>query len=126
MRRWPNKKLTQYVRSRASLLAGLGLLAFLLVSFTRTLYRDREIRVEIRQLEAHAAKLEKQKNQSQQWVAYLKSDAYLEHEARKNFGYAKPGEKVVIIEGETSQGQAEGQRDRTNPQKWFAYFFSGQ
>ncbi len=71
----------------------------------------------------------------QQFIAYQKTDNYIEKQARQHFGYAKPGESFVILpDNIDSSQQIANEQAGINAQKqehvnqshihqWLDYFF---
>ncbi len=123
MRRSIKIKFGSILRRRFSLLASIMVLILIIVSFSRTVVKDRSIRGEIRDLETQQEKLEQEQKTARAFVDYLKSDAYIESEARKNFGFVKPGEQVIVIQGGETAATKQKQ-EISNPKKWFLYFFN--
>ncbi len=102
---------------------------FLVLGFGREYLRNLEIERNIRQLEEENTALEGQKLESLSVIASLSSEYYLEGEARKKHGLAKPGEQLVIVEdggGATDQDGGATTEDGgggSNVAHWFSYFF---
>ena len=67
---------------------------------------------------------EQQKNKFlKERLSYVKTDRFVEEEAREKLGLTKPGEKIIILtkkRGEIDQQQTE---DKSNWQKWWNLFF---
>lgn len=71
-------------------------------------------RVAIEQKKVDSLKAENQRLKSK--IDYLKSDAYVEKEARDKLNLAKPGETVVILPKEQLEKQiAEKQKEKKGP-----------
>lgn len=68
--------------------------------------------------------MEQQKNKFlKERLSYVKTDRFVEEEAREKLGLTKQGEKIVILPkkgGKIDQQQAE---DKPNWQKWWDVFF---
>ena len=62
-------------------------------------------------------------------VDYFNSTAYIEEKARVDLGLKKEGEKVVVIADSAknklaqNKTEAAAEKPKTNPQKWWQYFF---
>lgn len=85
----------------------------------------RQINQEIGTLRDQLNKLESERGDVEKLIAYLKSDSYIEKEARLNLNLAKPGEKQVnIMKSEADQNNSGISRNSSNPSRWFDYFFS--
>ncbi|MEO5927959.1 MAG: septum formation initiator family protein [Patescibacteria group bacterium] len=124
------------VRLPAFLIVNAALLLVIGISTVRESYRGWSVDHEIHALEAQASTLEGQKIQLDALTKQLGSPDHIDYEARAKLGQKKPGERVVVLEGyETSAtwtGQA-GQDDtlldaptiepKTNPERWWSYFF---
>ena len=101
------------------------------VSTARETYREWKVDQEIQSLQWQVQALEGKKLQLNQLLARMQSDEVLDQEARSRFGMKKPGEKVFVIRGDMGSHAEEAlmpaapQRElmRSNPQKWFDYFF---
>ncbi len=121
----PRQRLsTRIFASKALNTAGLVLILLLLIiSFARVLWRDRDLRHEQHQLEADLVTEQTEQERMRKMVEYLKSPDYIESEARKTYGFAKPGEQVVVFQGGAAVGKNMVNTGPTNAQKWYAYFF---
>lgn len=101
-------------------------LAFLAVSgFLREYIRSLDTKREIAQLEQENAKLVAERDGAKSLINQLSSEYYLEAQARKQ-GYAKPGETMVVLDGEEAEGSVAEQsvgEGLSNPELWFLYLF---
>jgi cell division protein FtsB len=103
----------------------LGAVAFV----TFELYmQKRQVDIEIARLTEQSDSLSKDNGQLSELIKYLDTPEYKEREAREKLNLKKPGEEVVVLpeganNGEVASAQAE---TRSNPEKWFNYFFSVQ
>lgn len=77
----------------------LGLLVLLSFPLTKNWRQKQSIDAEIRGLETQAAELEGKNSNLKQVLDYMKSEQFVEEEARTKLNYKKPGESVVVIEG---------------------------
>lgn len=98
-------------------------LALLVIGFGRALWRDRDLRREMHALENEVTKQEAEQERMHKLVAYLKSPDFIEAEARTTYGFAKPGEQVVVFQESANVGKTTVSRGKTNAAKWFSYFF---
>lgn len=102
-------------------------LTFLVMGFGREYLRNREISRSIADLEVQNEQLATKKLASLSVIESLSSEYYLEGEARRKHGLAKPGEELVIIndaEAATVTKDGEAMEDGGgNAAKWFLYFF---
>jgi cell division protein FtsB len=120
-------------------LAG-AILVLLAISAGRETYRTWKINGEIQHLQAQVNVLEGKKLHILDTIQQLGSSETLDREARLRLGLKKPGERVIIVKGiERSEyawqeslttdtvkqeGPTADAKERSNPQKWFHYFFS--
>jgi cell division protein DivIC len=122
-------------------ITALGLLLILLISFPlyRHVRQRSAIDVEIAKMENEVRALEEKNSKLKDMIDYLKSDEFLEEQARLKLGLAKEGEKVFIVkkEPQNKQNNAEGDGSifssfegvndasgsESNPVRWFKYFF---
>jgi len=84
-----------------------------------------EINKEIEELQSQMQQLNTKTEDMQDLIAYLKSDDYVEKQARLQLNLSKPGERQVNIKGikVTSDVAAESTGSESNFSKWFNYFF---
>ena len=126
------KRLTwkRFFQSRLFFVVGIGVLLLLSINLTRAQLKDRAISAETEKLQAEVNALEAERQGYDSLLSLLNTSAFLEKEARKSLGYAKPGEQVVVIEknAECRMQNAEcegigGVKEVSNPEKWWIYFF---
>lgn len=104
--------------------AGLLLiLALLAVSLVRALWRDRDLRREEQQLQKDVVTAQAEQKRMRELIGYLKTPEYIEAEARKTYGFAKPDEQVVIFQGSAAVGKSAVAASEGNASKWYKYFF---
>ena len=121
----------KFYASKLFFIAGIGLLLLFSVNLSRAQFRDREIRSEIKKLQTEADDLQKQKEAHEALLSFLQTPEFLEKEARRTLGYAKPGEQVVVIEknvkckmkNEKCDAGDDIEKSMSNPRKWWIYFF---
>lgn len=113
------------------------LVVLLAFPLTRNWRQKRSIDQEIKNLEAQAATLEGKNSNLKNVLDYMQSSQFVEEEARTKLNYKKPGESVVVIEGEEGTAvsttspfalPAEPSRPtqskaRLNITTWLDYFF---
>lgn len=105
------------------------------ISTVRETYREWQVDQEIRHLQTQIEQYEGKKLSLVELLARLDSQEALDKEARTRLGLKKPGERVIILQGADGM-QASWQDDvtlsdsqeaapdvRSNPQRWFDYFF---
>lgn len=90
----------------------------------KELTRRWQINKEINNLSEELSQAQGKKNQLQDLIDYLKTDKYVEEQARLQLNLSKSGEKRIDL---SEEGQAVAliaeQDDLANWQKWFNYFF---
>lgn len=108
----------------------LGLV--ILWALIRVVVKDMAVRREIRALEREIATLEADQLKSKELLDFIKTNEFLEEEARVRLGLKKPGEKVIVI-GETGSAVAvsstprlEEESARSNARTWWRYFFGAR
>lgn len=113
----------QFFNSPLFFIVGIALLLLLSVNLTRAQLRGRVIRSEILKLQDETTALERERQSYEALIAFLQSPDFLEKEARRTLGYAKPGEQVVVIEREQQEQLQQQEQPISNPRKWWVYFF---
>ena len=83
-----------------------------------------EINKEIASLENQLNELENKSNKLGDMITYLKTDQYIEKEARTKLNLVKPGEKQINFTSSTdSLARVDSDKGSSNYVKWFNYFF---
>ena len=89
--------------------------------------RSYKVNSEITDLENEINHLAKQNQDLGQLISYLKSDTFIEQEAKLKLGLKKPGENLVVMplpdEAQT-ENNVSVNKETTNSAKWWAYFFN--
>lgn len=92
--------------------------------------RNRDMQGEIQRLEAEAEDLEDKNAELAETSARASSRGVLEREARTKLNLRKPGEEVVVVspgpgrpEEMPSPEAAKDDGPRSNPERWWRYFF---
>ncbi len=99
-------------------------LVFSFIKVSKEVILRYNINKEINNLEEQFTKLNKEKDNLNDLVAYLKTDQYIEEEARLKLNLSKPGEKQInLIKGDNREIEIIKNDDLNNYQKWFNYFF---
>ncbi len=103
------------------------LFVIVLFAFAKGTVKSYKVDSEIQELQEEIGQLERQNQDFSQLVTYLKSDAFVEQEAKLKLGFKKPGENLVVIPQEEIKVEEEKLDDseitQNNPAKWWAYFF---
>jgi cell division protein FtsB len=120
----------RFFSSRVFLVIALIVVSFFALGFARAYYQDYKVKQEIRALEAQVASLEKKKIESIEILKYVKSDAYVEDQARTELNMKEPGEQVVYLKDTGAPERINGEvgdlgetgQNLSNPIKWVYYF----
>ena len=128
----------KFFSSRLLLFAALLVLIGVAISFSKVTYKRYQLRKEIERLKTQIENLEKRNQEFSSLVEYLKSESFLEKEAREKLNLKKEGEEVVVMppkigeDRETNQGEInekqatstqEIPKTESNFLKWWRYFF---
>jgi cell division protein FtsB len=119
-------KIQSFFYSKNFIFACVILICLMGFALSKEYSRQSKVNEKIGELKQEALDLEESNFELAHLIGYLKSDEYVELEARKTLGYKKPGEKVVVIKNVNGDSQVKGAQDRkngSNPKKWFSYFF---
>lgn len=111
---------------------------FVGASTVRETYRGWKVDQEIEGLKSQVSQLESQKHSMTDLLGRMKTDSYIEQEARLRFNLKKPGEHVVLFEegdanarmawsegSATGTDQAPPERPQSIPRRWVQYFVGG-
>jgi cell division protein FtsB len=103
------------------------LIVLLIVSFikvSKEIMLRYEIKREINTLETELEDLQSKTYKMDQLISYLKTDEYIEKQARLELNLSKPGEKQINLNNlnNLEQDSLEGDA-KSNIEKWFNYFF---
>lgn len=110
-----------------ALLLGLVLCLLVVSAFMlREVQRKKSIQTEISNLEQELVQLDQETRRLEGVLEYLKTDAYVEREAKKRLGLQLPGEQVVLItedRQDVSIGAKHAVASQSNWEKWWSLFF---
>ncbi len=118
----------RFFASRLFLVTALVMSLTLAFFYARAYYQDFRLKQEINRLQEEVQLLEKKKLESLDILQYVMSDEFVEDKARTELHMKKPGEKVIVVQGErraaeTSAGkEEEAGQTIGNPLKWWYYF----
>ena len=119
-------KFLTFFNSKAFIFLGLVLIFLLSLAFYKEYSRQEKVNAEISQLEEEIKSYDESSYDLARLINYLKTDDYVEMEARRTLGFRKQGERVIIIKNEEPVAEVLGEQERanlTNAEKWFNYFF---
>jgi cell division protein FtsB len=100
---------------------------FILFGLAKGTIRSHKVSAEVVQLQTEINRLENQNQDFEQLVKYLNTDTFIEQEAKLKLGLKKENENLIIIpdsEIPTKGDIAANVKDKSNPEKWWAYFFN--
>jgi cell division protein FtsL len=127
--------------SQLVIIIGIVIIVLFSVGISKKMYRQHQINIEIAELKKETEKLEKNNQELYSLIDYLKSDDFLESEARTKLGLMKNGESVTVVsddikildksdnfENKTNQNNIKYKNKQktveiSNPEKWLSYFF---
>lgn len=107
---------------------GLVCLAFLLGALAQA-WSNNQLMQNLRQAQQETQQLQNEHNTLTSEVRHYQDPYVIESEARQQLGYARPGEHVVIVSGDSSQSQthiptrANGSAGQNFWQAWWNLFF---
>lgn len=121
---------------------GLLILGFISIPLYKNFSQSYRINKEMKEIETEIANDNKKSENLKNVIEFLKSDQFVEEQARQNMGLKKPGEQVVIIKGmsdtETNTTSADSlfsikglenlkpTKQDFYPSKWRDYFFKSK
>jgi cell division protein FtsB len=124
---------TRILRWPVFLVANVALFLLVGVSTMRETYRGWTVEREIHALEAQAQELEGRKLKLVELASDLTSPERVELDARRDLGWKKEGEQVVVLAGYDASSTWKGTPSMlaavpdepvlSNPERWFQYFF---
>lgn len=125
------RKFKEYFMLKRVLFANLVLFGILAYGFSGEYFRNRALEVEIERLESQAQTIESRNSELAELGKRFANPEAIEREARVKLGLRKPGESVIILQGETPAADERTTDDDSrsngaalkNPQKWWRYFF---
>jgi len=118
--------LPDLIFSKFFLIVFVVLFVVVLFALAKGTIKSHKVNGEIADLENDIKRLENENQEFTQLIDYLETDSYIEQEAKITMGYKKEGENLVIIPSEefnTADKQTEEVDNKSNPAKWWAYFF---
>lgn len=119
----------------------LGVIILVLISIplSKKWQQKQKVDEEVAKLKQEISQVENKNQRLEELIQYLKSDQFLEEQARKNLGMKKKGEEVVVIEEEKgkvagafveNKNNTSSSDNKTKPEsnwkKWWNYFFNNR
>ena len=106
------------------------------LSAARELYRRERVRTDLQTLEQRVEALQDRRTEVSQLLQRLQTPEVIDREARLRLNMQKPGERVYVLRGEAWEPQESAtaqlptlykdtvvEPKRSNPERWFRYFF---
>ncbi|MEX2209689.1 MAG: septum formation initiator family protein [Patescibacteria group bacterium] len=122
----------EWVKRRTIVVFGLFVFGYLLLGSGKLIYENYRVHQDQKLLSAELDELEQRNLELRSLLAYYRTDAYKEKEARARLGYQRPGERVVVVPKPPSEELVSitqpGERARpetppSNPEQWWEHFF---
>jgi cell division protein FtsB len=135
------RSILRYLRMKTVLIVNLILVALVAWGFMGEYYRTRELKKEIATIDVRAEELRKGNLELGQLREKFSGAGELEREARVKLNLQKPGEQVVVIQGDpmaSAAGSAEAVAEdaeqpppgdggaMSNARRWWEFFFKQQ
>ena len=122
------------MRARLIMTVGTVLVIYMVVSTCQALWQSYQLNKELAALREKNIELRLHNRYLQNLIAYRRTDAFKDKEARSKLNYQKQGEVVLVIPEDDLQRFSEGNvrmreeakaqsRPLTNPEKWWQLFF---
>ncbi|MCX6761924.1 MAG: septum formation initiator family protein [Candidatus Moranbacteria bacterium] len=117
---------------RIIIFLGCVAVVFIFLAISRETYRKRQVQSEITKLQEEAKKIQGDNMRLSDKIAYLEGRDYQEKEIRDKLNLQDPKENVVIVDSGLLPKKTEGDPvpasqelliKKSNPQKWWDYFF---
>lgn len=124
----------QILRRKVLLAGNIGVILLLGWGLFGEIDRSQSLQADIDRLQSQAQTLEQQNAQLTALGKELATNDRLERDARVKLGLQKPGESVIIVQGDRGQSSpstadvvvtfSPSATQLSNPQKWWKYFFN--
>ena len=120
---------------------GFLVIIFISIPLAKNVSKRYNINKEVVKLEEEINRLKNKNGELGDMIDYLKSDQFIDEQAKLNLNYKKAGEELVVInskEGQAIKASAEAEniyniqgfnnrikeKEITNPKRWQYYFFN--
>src|SRR3989338_654878 len=104
--------------SRISLLVLVLLIVFIGIAVVKERKSQKIVKEDINSLENEIAELDSRSFELTQMIKYLRSDEYVEREAREKLGMQKQGEQLIIVAENVNSLPVAGDHDLNNKKNW--------
>ena len=128
------KKGVSYLISRLFLMAGLAAIIMIALALAEETYKRYQIQQEVAELKDQAEEIEGDNQHLKGLIKYFETTEYQEKEAKEKLSLQKEGEQVILIKEKSPEPKSSTSNNstktapkedtRTNPQKWWDYFFA--
>jgi len=112
------------------MLLGVALLFFIGFKYSKEAYKQREVNVEIANLQSEIEKLNQENKNLQGLIEYFQTEEFKEKETKDKLNLVKEGEKLVLIKEKEISVETANEDDevevvvnRPNYYWWWYYFF---
>lgn len=112
------------------MLLGVALLFFIGFKYSKEAYKQREVNVEIANLQSEIEKLNQENKNLQGLIEYFQTEEFKEKETKDKLNLVKEGEKLILIkekevsaENVDENNEVEVIVNRPNYYWWWYYFF---
>lgn len=143
-KRFNTKKINYFLFHKVSItIFGLIIIVLISIPLAGNVSKQYEINKEIEQLRAEIDRLDNKNEDLKEMIDYLETDQFVDSRAREGLNFKLPGEEVVVIKdsaGSTTavNGSIDGGQNiygvpsqdinsklnrKSNPQRWWFYFF---
>ena len=122
-------------------LVGFLVIIFISIPLAKNVSKNYNINKEVVKLEEEINRLKDKNGELGNMIDYLKSDQFIDEQAKLNLNYKKAGEELVVINSKEEQAARASsefkniyniqglnkqiiEKEITNPKKWGYYFFN--
>ena len=122
-------------------LVGFLVIIFISIPLAKNVSKNYNINKEVVKLEEEIDRLKDKNSELGNMIDYLKSDQFIDEQAKLNLNYKKAGEELVVINSKEEQAAKASselkniyniqglnkqiiEKEITNPKKWGYYFFN--
>jgi cell division protein FtsB len=123
--------------SKILLIISLLLLVFFSVNLMKEIINRQDLKREIGSLQGEIDTLEQKNREMTDLLQYFNTTDFVEKEARTKLNLRKPGEKIIIVPGQSNSSSTNNSLSAANnvmvdnndygvpnPEKWWNYFFA--
>ena len=122
-------------------IVGFLVIVFISIPLAKNVSKNYNINKEVVKLEEEIDRLKDKNGELGKMIDYLKSDQFIDEQAKLNLNYKKAGEELVVINSKEEQAEKTGdeakniyniqgfnkqikEKEITNPKRWGYYFFN--